>query len=128
MAKPKQPGIPTTLTFEKFWTWLQAHANCIVRAGTPDAILFDDEDLHWHFSAEEDAYLVQVLRGKRVVGELVVVPAEVTFVQVEAGEVDDEHVFDLISENETQRVSAYHFVLSHGYDAAEEISPGRWTH
>ena len=26
-----------TLPFEKFWRWLEAHPNCITRAGTADA-------------------------------------------------------------------------------------------
>ena len=34
-------AVATTLTFEKFWTWLGGHANCIVRAGTPEAVLLD---------------------------------------------------------------------------------------
>ena len=57
-----------TLAFDAFWTWLQAHPNCIIRAGTPEAVLYDDEDLHWHFTAEgSDTLVVQVLRGKRLV-------------------------------------------------------------
>ena len=35
----------STLTFDRFWRWLKRHPNCIVRAGTPDATLFDQEDL-----------------------------------------------------------------------------------
>ena len=31
--------VPLTLQFEKFWHWLQAHANCILRAGTPFWVL-----------------------------------------------------------------------------------------
>ena len=46
-----------------------AHPNCIVRAGTPEAIMYDDEDLHWHFAVEgTSTLLVQVLRGKRLMG------------------------------------------------------------
>ena len=33
-----------TLTFDKFWTWIQAHPNCILRAGTPESVIFDDDD------------------------------------------------------------------------------------
>ena len=33
---------PFTLPFEKFWNWLVTHPNCILRAGTPEAVLYDD--------------------------------------------------------------------------------------
>ena len=117
----------TTLPFETFWTWLQAHPNCIIRAGTPEAVVYDHEDLHWHFTAEgSDSFVVQVFRGKQLVGELVLTPADVSYVQGVAGE-EDEYVFDLISESETDRVAAYFFVLSHGYDTSDRPS-GRAVH
>jgi len=117
----------TTLPFETFWTWLQAHPNCIIRAGTPEAVVYDHEDLHWHFTAEGgDSFVVQVFRGKQLVGELVLTPADVSYVQGVAGE-EDEYVFDLISESETDRVAAYFFVLSHGYDTSDRPS-GRAVH
>ena len=63
-----------TLPFDAFWSWLQAHPNCIIRAGTPEAVLYDDDDLHWHFSAEgPDTFLVQLQRGKKLVGEMMVI-------------------------------------------------------
>ena len=37
-----------TLPFERFWKWLKHHPNCILRAGTSEAWLYDHEDLHWH--------------------------------------------------------------------------------
>jgi len=78
---------PTTLSFEPFWGWLTGHPNCILRAGTPDAVLYDDEDLHWHFGSEGDATVsVQVLRGKRLLGEILVEPEQVSYVQGTAGE------------------------------------------
>ena len=40
----------TTLSFDEFWEWLMGHPNCILRAGTPDTILFDDEDFYWHLA------------------------------------------------------------------------------
>jgi len=60
-----------TVTFEEFLTWVVTHPNCILRAGTPEVVIFDDDDLHWHFAAHEDGTpVVQVLRGKRLIGEL----------------------------------------------------------
>ena len=59
-----------TLSFENFWAWLQAHSNCVLRAGTPEVVLFDHDDYHWHMSAEDEGVLlVQLIRGKELVGE-----------------------------------------------------------
>ena len=111
---------PFTLPFETFWNWLVTHPNCILRAGTPETVLYDDEDLHWHFAAEGGgALVVQVLRGKRFVGELLVDPEPVSYVQALPGEREDEHPFELIAESESDRVVAYFFVLVHGYEDQE---------
>jgi hypothetical protein len=113
-----------TLPFDTFWTWLQTHPNCILRAGTPETVVYDDDELHWHFIAEgADAFIVQVMRGKNLVAEIVVVPADIAYVQGVAGE-EEEFVFELVSETERERMAAYHFVLSHGYDAQESVTPG----
>ena len=117
-----------TLSFDVFWHWIQGHPNCIIRAGTPDVVLYDDDDLHWHFSAEgPDTHLVQLQRGKKLMGEILVVPGDVAYVQGAAGE-EDEYVFELISETQAERAAAYHVVLSHGYDAQERQTPGRAVH
>ena len=106
-----------TLSFEEFWTWLVRHPNCILRAGTQDAVLYDEEEFHWHFAVEgPDTPLVQVIRGKRLMGELLVQPEQVTYVQGFEGAHEDEHVFELVSETEKQRLACYFFVLSHGFD------------
>ena len=47
---------------------------------------------------------------------------------VVAGEAEDEYMFELISETESDRVAAYHVVLSHGYDAEATPTPGRAVH
>jgi hypothetical protein len=119
----------TTLSLETFWNWIQTHPNCILRAGTPDVTVYDDDELHWHFTAEGgDTLVVQLFRGKDLAAEILLVQAEVTYVQGVAGEEDDEYVFELISETEDDRVAAYHFVLSHGYDAHERSASGRAVH
>ena len=118
---------PFTLTFDVFWKWLGSHPNCILRAGTPEAVIYDDDDLHWHFTSEEaTTLLVQVLRGKRLIGELLLDPDQVTYVQGVAGPREDEHVFELITEGEKDRVAAYFFVMAHGYEDADvrELAPG----
>ena len=121
---------PFTLPFDVFWNWLINHPNCILRVGTPEAVLYDDDDLHWNFTAEgATTLLVQVLRGKRLMGELLVEPEPITYVQGVQGQRDDEHVFELISETEKDRVSAFFFVLTHGYeDEAESDGPSGPVH
>ena len=115
-----------TLAFEAFWSWLTTHPNCIVRAGTPEAVLYDDDDLHWHFASEgSSTRLVQVLRGKRLLGELLVEPEDVTYVQGSAGDEEGEFLFELIAENETEQAVSWFFVLSHGYDTEGGSTPGR---
>lgn len=117
---------PFTLLFDQFWQWLAAHPNCILRAGTPEAVLYDDEDLHWHFVAYQGGTVgVQLLRGKRFFGELFVDPEVVSYVQAMPGEVEEEHVFDLISETETDRTATYFFVMAHGYEDETPVPPGR---
>jgi hypothetical protein len=118
----------TTLPFDKFWTWVQAHANCIVRAGTPDALLFDHDDYHWHLAAEDElTMVVQLVRGKELVGEIVVFSSEIAYVQCEAGEAE-EYIFECVVETAAAREVAYHFVMAHEYDDAEHPSGRRWTH
>jgi hypothetical protein len=126
---PKAAAVSTTtLPFDKFWAWLQAHANCILRAGTPEAILFDHDDYHWHLSAEDEAtLLVQLVRGKDLVGEVVLLAAEIAYVQAVDGE-SEEVTFELIAESETTREVLYHFVMAHGYDEGEQPSARKWTH
>jgi hypothetical protein len=117
---------PLTLSFGPFWTWLTTHPNCILRAGTPDAVLYDDDDLHWHFASEgSHTHLVQVLRGKRLLGELLVEPEEVSYVQGSQGEEEGEFLFELIAESEAEQMVSWFFVLSHGYETESGSTPGR---
>ena len=74
----------TTLDFETFWKWLTTHPNCILRAGTPESVLYDDEDLHWHFAQEGDGtLLVQTLRGKRLLAEFFLDGERIAYVHPE---------------------------------------------
>ncbi len=108
----------STLTFERFWRWLKRHPNCILRAGTPDSYLYDHEDLHWHLEEDEDRVpTIQLIRGKQILGELVIELREVLFVQVlpdpdgEAGQ----FVFELVGGGD-EPYPIYHFALAHGFD------------
>ena len=118
---------PYTMPFDTFWKWLLAHPNCILRAGTPETVLYDDEDLHWHLATESpQTLLVQVLRGKRLLGEMAIDPELINHVQAVPPERRDEHVFELIVENETERFAAYFFILIHEFEDEDGgFTPGR---
>ncbi len=119
---------PFTLPFETFWNWVVNHPNCILRAGTPQVVFYDDEDFHWLFAAEGPVILVvQILLGKRLIGEMLFDPEQITYVQGVQGQREGEHVFELVSETERDHVAAYYFVLAHGYEDESDISllPGR---
>lgn len=91
-----------------------------------EAVLYDDEDLHWHFASEPDGtLLVQVLRGKLLLGELFVRSDAVRYVQAVAGESEEEHLFELVSESDSGQNSAYFFVMTHGFEEEKAFSPGR---
>lgn len=113
---------PDTLSIDQFIAWLPLHPNCILRAGTPEVVLFDDEDLHWMFVAEDEQTLfIQLLRGKRMAGEIQLKPEDISYVLESPGEVDGEVFFELVDERQAERRPAYLFVMSHGY---KERDPG----
>lgn len=131
---PKVENIGKTVSFEDFWSWLTLHNNCILRAGTPDVLMFDHDDFHWHFFIENDsAHVVQLVRGKVLVCELVLIPNEIAYVHASDNE-HEETIFECVIELPEGREVAYHFVLAHGFDGESEdadTSSGgsrRWTH
>ena len=111
----------STYSFEVFWAWLMRHPNCILRAGTAEAALFDDEDLHWHFASESQALYVQVIRGKRLLGEIGIDADRISYVQYVGEDPEGEHGFELVVESETDRVAAYVFVLTHAFDEEDQV-------
>jgi hypothetical protein len=118
-----------TLSFDAFWSWLVQHPDCIVRAGTPECVIYDDEELHWTFTEEEpQTWVVQVLRGKLLVAELLVAPEQIAYVQGTTTERDDEFVFELVTETEVDRFPAYFFVLIHGFSQDEGDVGSRRVH
>ena len=116
---------PDALSLDNFWAWLIDHPNCILRAGTPDTVLFDDDDLHWQFGSDGPTLITQVLRGKRLMGEMLMNSEAVAYVELHTGEREDEFFFDLIVETESERVVAYFFVMAHGVDDDGGTSEGR---
>jgi len=116
----------TTLPFDVFWEWLGRHYNCVVRAGTPETVLYDDDDLHWTFVEDEGgAVVAQLIRGKRLVAELFIEPEQVAYVQDTPSDNAEEHTFELVSETGSDRFTPFFFVLTHGLEVDEETSPRR---
>ena len=61
-----------TISFQEFWVWLERHHNCIIRVGTPGALLFDLEDLHWHLAKEEGRiHVVSLCKAKDLILSLI---------------------------------------------------------
>ena len=121
---------PIVLSFEELLQYLQYHPNCIVSAGTPDTIIYDHEDYHWHFGKEsKDSLLVQVIRGKNLVGEMLISAGAVNFVQGSPKD-EGEFLFECFVEGgEEGPVAAYYFTLSHEYTPEQEPGQqGRWVH
>jgi hypothetical protein len=106
----------STFSFETFWQWLMQHPNCILRAGSADAVLYDDEDLHWHFAADEQVLYLKVIRGKRLMGELAIDSERVAYVEWMGEEPEGEHIFEFLTETTEQRLAAYFVVVSHPFD------------
>jgi len=117
-----------TLSFDAFWTWLQAHLNCIQRVATPDAVLFDDDDLHWYLGPVDEAIVAQVIRGKRLMGEIIIDPERVAYVQSLGEDRAGEYVFEAVSETETERLAAYTFVLTHDLGVESDPAHGAGVH
>jgi hypothetical protein len=109
----------TTLAFDRFWRWLKHHANCIVRAGTVDTYLHDQDAFHWHL--EEDAErnpVVQVVSGKLLVAEMVLDVRDLLYVEAtpESAGAQGHYVFELIGGSKEEPYAVYHFVVAHGFE------------
>ncbi len=112
------------LTFERFWRWLMEHPNCIIRAGTADATLFDHTDFHWELYDEEDGTAVlAVLKGKSLVGEMVLERADVLLVQSSQDLENPQAgywLFELLAGSSTEESFPLAWVLmSHGMESAQ---------
>lgn len=112
-----------TLTFEQFWAWMKLHHNCIVRAGAAGFALFDDHDLHWHLTETRDGLcVVQLVRGKNLLGELTFPAADVLYVQATPEE--EEHMlFECVGAAEEGHLTLCWFLMAHAYDEVVD-APG----
>lgn len=113
----------TTYPFQVFWAWLMRHPNCILRAGTAEAVLYDDDDFHWHFASEGTGLYVQVIRGKILIGEIGIDSEGVSYVQYVGEDPETEHTFEVVVEDEAKSAASHFFVLSHGFDEDDEGPP-----
>lgn len=112
-------GPTQNLGFDEFWEWMRGHYNCVLRAGTQDVALFDDELLHWRFSRyDADSWLIQVARGKMTVAEMALFPSRVSYVQVtEIG--PEEFLYELIYDENGVAEVMYFFALTHDVESDE---------
>lgn len=118
MAVQKDP--PLKFSLDDFWSWLQMHPNCILRAGTPEIILFDDEDYHWVLWNESpETRNIQLMHGKRAVAEMFVVAELVDSVHAFPAEAEGEFIFELLNLKSGNAFVTYFFVMSHGPDEPE---------
>lgn len=117
---------PQALTLAQFWRWLKLHYNCILRAGDDACVVYDQPYLHWHLLEEDDLLVVQIIRGKDLITELIIDQRQVMYVEAVPQE-DNNVLFDLIGTGEGEPVSLINFLMSHGYE--DEGPDGhRWTH
>ncbi len=119
---PPSSSTASPLTFDTFWRWLQEHRNCVLRVGSNDVVLMDNELVHWDFFDEDDGRaVVQAIVGKALVGEAIIERSDVLFVQASP---DLEQPgsqawnFELIGGNKEESFPLFAFLLTHGMEGA----------
>jgi hypothetical protein len=128
VSETAQTGL--TLTLQRFWRWLAEHPNCILRAGSADAYLYDQDEFHWHVHEDRSGLpRIQLIWGKRLIGEIVLDTRDVLYVQAtpyaEVGEPEGV-LFELIAGQAGNTFSIYQFVLAHTFE--EEGGHDRFIH
>lgn len=108
------------LPFERFWDWILDHTNCLLSVGTEESWLYDAEALHWVlFSEDGGTPVVQLILGKRLVGEMVLDTTDLMHVQVTP---DPENVeqgyflFKVLGGTKSAPRVRYTFQLTHGLE------------
>lgn len=123
-----------SLSFDEFWGWLVGHLNCIVRAGSREAMFFDHQDFHWHVMMMEEPdvpggllHILQLRRGKELVGDLTILSGEIGMIQCYPGP-NDEYVCEALAKSGLDEPALYQFVMEHPIEEHEVTSEARWTH
>ena len=117
-----------SLSIDELWAWLHLHYNCILRAGGPGFVVFDQPEVHWHLGTDPDGiYFVQLLRGKETTAEFTFNPGDVHYVQATAGD-EEQVLFECMGGEDGQTVPLCHFLMTHDYDAGEMPTNRTWTH
>ncbi|MFL5270774.1 MAG: hypothetical protein ACJ79R_09665 [Anaeromyxobacteraceae bacterium] len=109
----------TTLPFDTFWRWIKGHRACILRAGTVDTFLHDQEAFHWHLEEDTERNpVVQLIWGKLLVGELVMDVRDVLYVEAtpEEGGEPGQYLFDLVGGSKDEPYAVYHFLMAHAFE------------
>ncbi len=91
-------------------------------------LIFDHDEYHWYmFIDKNGAHVVQLVRGKLLVAEMVVLGGEVVYVFAHSN-AHDEHVFDCMVATPEGTEIAYHFVLAHAFESEADDEAPRLTH
>jgi hypothetical protein len=110
----------SALGLERFWRWVKEHSDCILRAGTPETYLYDHEQVHWHLGEDSDRnFVVQLVWGKQIIGEMLLAPREVLFVQAAPdpeSEQPGRFIFELIGGSKEEPYPLYHFLMAHAFE------------
>jgi hypothetical protein len=118
----------TTLPFDRFWRWLRHHANCIVRAGTPDVYLHDQDAFHWHLEEDTERNpVVQLVWAKLLVAEIVLDVRDVLYVEATPDQESSspgQYVFEVVGGSKEEPYALYQFVVAHGFEEESVHPPG----
>lgn len=120
-----------TLTYRAFVEWLQEHTNCILAAAWGEATIFDHADLHWELYEEEDRRLVvQSVKGKALIGELVIEGREVHDVTLapDPEALQQGHFLAELHADAARSAVLGHFVMSHGMEQAPAKGHQQYRH
>ena len=111
------------LTFEAFWRWLQDHRNCLLRVGSADVVLMDNELLHWDFFEEDDgSTVVQAILGKSLVGEVIIERSDILFVQASPDleqPASQAWNFECIGGSREENYPLFSFLMTHSMEGAQ---------
>jgi len=117
---PMADEISVQVSFGEFWSWILRHPNCILRAGTPEIMIYDDLDFHWLLGRDErEVPNIQLYHGKRPMADFFLVEEAVDWVRGFPSDLEGEYIFELVHQEDGNSFVSYFFVMSHGMDEDE---------